>query len=186
MANVSFIDSYGKAKSDKRADIILDYYQDFPSIIEGEQKLLVLKIKNAYEYVFGVNKGREVMFSSGTVKSDPTAQKAVRNVYIEELVWKGENISNLLHCLGSEEKLLFSRQHHILTKMQEEYVILQTQLLFLNNNEKKIFELYTESGHDYQKIADQEGIQQESARKRVWAIRKKIKNRVTSNMLEEI
>ena len=70
--------------------------------------------------------------------------------------------------------------------MQEEYAILQTQLLLLNSSEKKIFELYTESGHDFQKIADQEGIQLESARRRIWEIRKKIKNRAVDVMTKKL
>lgn len=186
MSKLSFIDQYGNAEPGKRADIILDHFQDFPSIIEGHRKILVLKIKNEREYIQKSCKDNlDTMILTSEI-SDPTAKEAVEHVYIEELVQNGEDISELIYDMENEEKRVFSRQVHILMKMREEYTILQTQLLFLNSNEKKIFELYTEGGHDFQKIADQEGIQHESARRRVWEIRKKIKNKAVGSMTEKI
>lgn len=47
----SFITKYGSAKPAKRIDIILDYYQEFPEIIEGQQESLFYRIKNEREYL---------------------------------------------------------------------------------------------------------------------------------------
>jgi DNA-directed RNA polymerase specialized sigma24 family protein len=69
--------------------------------------------------------------------------------------------------------------------MQEEYIILQAQLPFLNSNEKRIFALCMEDGKDFQSIAEQEGMQIESVRSRVWQIRKKIK-KGAANYMEEL
>ena len=49
-----------------------------------------------------------------------------------------------------------------------------------------MFQLYSECGHDFQYIAEQEGIQYDSARRRIWKIRKKIKNKAVLNMSEVI
>ena len=186
MAEPGFIEKYGSSNSDKRVDIMLNYFQEFPSIIEGQSRILILKIKNEREYLH-----RQSEEDAGAVRlskalSDPTAGEAIENVSIEDTVFHGKNILELTHELEFSEKHALRRQFYILKKMREEYAILQTQLLLLNSNEKKIFELYTESGHDFQRIADQEGIQLESARRRIWQIRKKIKIKVKDNMLERI
>ena len=49
-AKASFIKKYGNLKPAKRIDIILDYYKDFPGIIEGQQESLVYRIKNERDY----------------------------------------------------------------------------------------------------------------------------------------
>ena len=186
MSKLNFLDNYGNLEPDKRVDIILDHYRDFPSIIEGQKKILVLKIKNERDYLRRPKKDDlgTVILSGGI--ADPTAKQAVEHVYIEELVRKGDDISELMQCMENEDKKAFYRQFHILNKMQEEYAILEGQLMLMNSNEKKVFKLYTECGHDFQFIADQEGIQYDSARRRVWEIRKKIKRNVVTNMSEEI
>ena len=51
MSGPSFIEEYGNSDSDERVDIMLNYFQEFPSIIEGQRKILVLKIKNEREYM---------------------------------------------------------------------------------------------------------------------------------------
>lgn len=186
MSELSFIDKYGKSKPDKRADIILDHFQDFPSIIEVQMKTLVLKIRNEREYLQKSQKDNlGAVILTGT-KSDPTAKQAIEQVYVEELVYKGEDISELMHGMENKEKMMFYRQFHILRKMQEEYAILEGQILLMNSNEKRFFELYSESGHDFQYIAEQEGIRYDSARRRVWEIRKKIKSKAVNNMSEII
>ena len=186
MSGPSFIEEYGNSDSDERVDIMLNYFQEFPSIIEGQRKILVLKIKNEREYMRQRQNDDLGAVILSSEMSDPTAREAIENVYIEDIVLNGNDISELTHDMKYGEKRVFHRQFYILEKMQEEYTILQTQLFFLNSNEKKILELYTESGHDFQKIADQEGIQIESARRRVWEIRKKIKSKVVCSMTEKI
>ena len=186
MSGPGFIEEYGSSNSDKRVDIMLNYFQEFPSIIEGQSRILVLKIKNEREYL-----RQQCQNDCGTVRllqevADPTAREAIENVLIEDIVLNGKDISDLTCDMKYGEKRVFRRQFYILKKMQEEYAILQTQLLLLNSSEKKIFELYTESGHDFQKIAEQEGIQLESARRRIWEIRKKIKNRAVDIMTKKL
>lgn len=186
MSEPSFIEEYGNSDSDERVDIMLNYFKEFPTIIEGQRKILVLKIKNEREYMRQRQNDDLNGVKLPSEMSDPTAREAIENVYIEDIVLNGNDILELTHDMRYGEKKVFHRQFYILGKMQEEYTILQTQIFFLNSNEKKILELYTESGHDFQKIADQERIQIESARRRVWEIRKKIKNKVVCSMTEKI
>lgn len=186
MTKLSFLDKYGNAKPNKRADIMLDHYRDFPSIIDGHKKILVLRIKNEREYNMKSHKDELGTAITESKLSDPTANTAVENVYIEELIEGGGDISELVKGMGYSQKRGFSRQFRILMKMEEEYAILEAQLLLMSSNEKKIFELYSESGHDFQQIADMEGIQYDSARRRIWMIRKKIKEGVVDNMEEKI
>lgn len=186
MSKLNFLDNYGNSGPDKRVDIILDHYRDFPSIIEGQKKILVLKIKNERDYLRKPKKDElgTVILKSGI--ADPTAKQAIEHIYIEELVQKGDDIAELLQSMENEDKKLFYRQFHILSKMQEEYAILEGQVLLMNSNEKKVFKLYSECGHDFQFIADQEGIQYDSARRRIWEIRRRIKNNAILNMSEVI
>jgi hypothetical protein len=111
----------------------------------------------------------------GNELSDPTACEAIENVCIEDIVFRGNAISELVTAIECEDTTLYRRQFYILQKMQEGYMILQAQLPFLNSNEKRIFELCVEDGHDFQSIAEQEGMQIESVRSQVWQIPKKIK-----------
>lgn len=182
MAGKSFVDQYGNANPDKRIDIILDYYKKFPSIIEGQKKILVLKIKNDREYIRQHRNEDVGNHFMGNELSDPTACEAIENVYIEDMVFRGNDISELVTDLECEDNILYRRQFYILQKMQEEYMILQAQLPFLNSNEKRIFELCMEDGHDFQSIAEHEGMQVESVRSRVWQIRKKIKKSAANYM----
>lgn len=186
MSEASFINRYGNARLDQRADIILDHFQDFSSIIEGQRKILVLKIKNERKYMQQFKKGKQVRTSQPGNISDPTAKEAIEQVYIEELVSEGENIWELLQGMDEEERDTIYRQFHILRKMQEEYTIIEAQLMLMNNNQKRIFWLYTECGHNFQVIADKEGIRYDSARRRIWEIRKWIKERVADSMPEHI
>lgn len=186
MSELSFINKYGNARPDQRADIILDHFQDFPSIIERQKKILVYQIKNERKYVQQKKRDRQVRVSLPGSISDPTAKEAIEQVYIEELLSEGEDIGELLQGMEAEEKSLLYRQFHILRKMQEEYTILETQLMLMNSNQKRIFLLYIESGHDFRTIADEEGIRYDSARRRIWEIRKWIKARVASSMAEHI
>lgn len=186
MPKLSFIDEYGNLRPDKRLDVILDHFRDFPSIIEGHKKILVLKIKNERDYLHKSEKDELGTVVLTSRKSDPTARRAVDNVYVEEVIHKGDDISELMQGMEYEDKKMFYRQYHILMKMQEEYAILESQLMLMNDNDKKFFELYSDCGHDFQYIADQEGIQYDSARRRVWKIRKAIKNSAIANMSKEI
>lgn len=144
MSKLTLLDNYGKLEPDKRVDIILDHYRDFPSIIEGQKKILVLKIKNERDYLRKSEKDDLGMMPLKTRIADPTAKQAVEHVYIEEMVRKGNDISERMQCMEIEDKKAFCRQFHILSKMQEEYAILEGQLMLMNSNEKKIFKLYTE------------------------------------------
>ena len=186
MPKLSFIDEYGNLRPEKRLDVILDHFRDFPSIIEGHKKILVLKIKNERDYLHKPQKDELGTVVLTSRKSDPTARRAVDNVYVEELIHKGDDISELVQGMEHEDKKMFCRQFHILMKMQEEYAILESQLMLMNDNDKKFFELYSDCGHDFQYIADQEGILYDSARRRVWKIRKAIKNSAIANMSKEI
>ena len=186
MSRLGFVEEYGNSVSHKRIDIMLDYFQEFPTIIEGQRRILIFQIKDELNFL-----RQPHHVDCGTVRlsqelSDPTAKEAIENVMIEDALLNETDISGLLCGMQFEEKKFFRRQFYILKKMQEEYLILQTQMLLLSNCEKKLFELYMESGHDYRKIANQQGIQMDSARRRIWEIRKKIRVKTADHMLEKI
>lgn len=186
MPGPGFIEEYGSSDSQKRIDIMLNYFEDFPVIMEGQRKILVYKIKNELEYQRKQYQNDHAMVRLLQTLSDPTAKEAIENVMIEDVVLNGKDISDLVCDMKKGTKSFFCRQLYVLEKMQEEYTILRTQMLLLSSSEKKIFELYAKSGHDFQKIAEEQGIQLESARRRVWEIRKKIRKNTVDYMLEKI
>lgn len=94
MSGPGFIEEYGSSNSDKRVDIMLNYFQEFPSIIEGQSRILVLKVKNEREYM-----RQQCQNDRGAVKllqevADPTAREAIENVLIEDIVLNGKDISD--------------------------------------------------------------------------------------------
>ena len=110
MSGQNFIDQYGNANPEKRIDMILDYYKKFPSIIEGQKKILILKIKNDREYLRqNKNKDTGVPFVSNDI-SDPTACEAIENVHVEETVFRGGDISELIYDMEGEDKKTYRRQ----------------------------------------------------------------------------
>lgn len=186
MSELSFINKYGNARADQRADIILDHFKDFPSIIERQRKILVYQIRNEHQYVKQRKRNGQVKVPMQGRISDPTSKEAVEQVYMETLVCEGEDIWEVLQGLETEEKYSLHRQFQILSKMQEEYTIIEAQLMLMNSNQKRIFWLYTECGHNFQVVSDKEGIRYDSARRRIWEIRKWIKARVVPTMAEHI
>lgn len=185
-AKASFIKKYGNLKPAKRIDIILDYYKDFPGIIEGQQESLVYRIKNERDYVRQrrrVDLGVRVQ-SSGT--SNPTLREALENLSIEAAVNGEEDMDELLQYVDQKEVEEIFREFFILQKMREEYRLLTNQLLLLSSKEKKIFKFFIEGNHDFQDLAEVEGIQNDSARRRIWQIKKKIKDETVESMLESL
>ena len=182
----SFITNYGNSKPAKRIDIILDYYQDFPTIIEGQQESLVYRIKNERDYVRQSRSGDLGVRVQSSGTSNPTLREAIENLSIQAAVNGEENMDELLQYVDRKEVKEIFREFFILQKMREEYRLLTNQLLLLSSKEKKIFKFFIEGNRDFQDLAEAAGIQNDSARRRIWQIKKKIKDETVESMLENL
>ena len=183
---MDFLEKYGNAKPDVRIDLILDYYHSFPAIIEGQQKVLIRRIKNEYDYMHQKHKDDLGIRIQNFKLSDPTAKEAIQMVCIENAVMSGKDIDEFLDELDQQEIDFLSRNLYLLGKMKEEYELINNSLMFLNSTEKHIFKLYTENDCDVHRLAVMEGIQNNTVSKRVWRVRKKIKEGTVSSMTENL
>lgn len=182
----SFITKYGSANPAKRIDIILDYYQEFPEIIEGQQESLFYRIKNEREYLRQSRRDDLGVRVQTSGSSNPTMREAIENLTIKAAVQGDEDMDELLQDVDQTETEEIFRELYILQKMREEYRLLNNQLLLLSSSEKRVFKLFMEGNRDFQELADVEGIQNASARRRIWQIRKKIKEETIESMLEQL
>lgn len=181
---MDFIEKYGSTKPEGRIDLILDYYHDFPAIIEGQQGLLIQKIKNEKDYLRQKNNKDLGVRIQNFKLSDPTAKEAIELVSIENAVISGVGIEELLNDLDPIETDVLYWNMYVLKKMREEYELLNNSVLLLNNLEKNTFKLFIENEGDIQNMAKAEGIQSTSVSKKVWRMRKKIKKKTVGSMLE--
>lgn len=183
---MDFIEKYKSAAPEARVDIILDYYQNFPAIIEGQQKVLIRRLKNERDYIRQKRKVELGIRIQDFGLSDPTAREAIEMVGIEKAVVSGEGMEDLFSEMDQVETDLLCRNFYVLRKMKEEYELINNSLMLLSNWDRNTFKLYVENNCDIHRLAAIEGIQEESAGKRIWRLRKRIKDETVGSMIEDL
>jgi len=138
----------------KRIDIILDYYQEFPKIIEGQQESLFYRIKNEREYLRQNRRDDLGVRVQTSGSSNPTMREAIENLTIKAAVQGDKDMDELLQDVDQTETKEIFRELYILQKMREEYRLLNNQLLLLSSSEKRVFKLFMEENRDFQELAD--------------------------------
>ncbi len=174
MSDINFVKVYEKADADKKVDLICRYYHNFIKIIDGCTDGLCYvifndKIKNRKSDIseLGVrvqNSGRH---------SDSTADVAISKVEIRKAVMNCDFSGDELD--GIPKKDIYCEMAYLLRNMRADFELFNSQLKILDDDDSKIFLGYLSKKLNVQDIADEEGIQLESAMKKVVRIKQKVK-----------
>ena len=112
------------------------------------------------------------MQTSG-MHSDITADTAINNVITKEAIIACDFSADVLEGVDLGEE--FQRDAYTLRRMRADFELFNRQLCILSGNESRIFRGYLSGEKDIGDIAEEEGIQYESAAQKVRRAKVKIK-----------
>ena len=177
MPEVNFIKVYESADADKKIDLICKHYHNFTRIIDGYTNGLCYliytdKIKNRKSDVseLGVRVQNFGRYSDCT--SDEATSKADIRKAVMTCDFSGDGLKEM------PKKGFYYEMAYLLCNMRTDFEYFKSQLESLDDEESRIFLGYISKKLTLYDIADEEGIQPESAKKRVIRIKRRLKNRM--------
>ena len=179
----SIIGHYCKNSTDRRFDYIYMNYDNFTRQIEGYREGLAFLIASQKAYNrkndYG-DLGVRVQTSRGL--SDLTADMAIENVIVKECIDKCEASDDLLMDVDDREEValgLFELQ-----LMKQELQVFDFQLQTFRKEDFKILSSYLNRNRSIREIAEELSIEPESVNKRLYRLKRKLKERIIPFMKE--
>ena len=114
-----------------------------------------------------------VRVQTSGIHSDITADTAISHIITREAIIACDFSGDVLEGVDRSEK--YQRDAYTLRRMRADYELFNQQLCILGRNELRIFRGYLSGEKDIGEIAEEEGIQYESAAQRVRRAKVKIK-----------
>ena len=174
VAKASIIKNYAKADAAGKVDIICKNYSNFIGIVDGYTEGLCYMIENEKAYNRKQSRGDlGVRVQTSGVHSDITADTAISNVITRDAIIACDFSGDVLAGVDRGEK--YQKDAYTLRRMRADYELFNQQLCILGRNELRIFRGYLSGEKDIGEIAEEEGIQYESAAQRVRRAKVKIK-----------
>ena len=174
VAKASIIKNYAKADAAEKVDIICKNYPNFIGIVDGYTEGLCYMIENEKAYNRMQNRGDlGVRVQSSGMHSDITANTAINNAITKEAIIACDFSGDVLEGVDRGEE--FQRDAYTLRCMRADFELFNRQLAILSGNELRIFRGYLSGEKDIGDIAEEEGIQYESAAQKVRRAKVKIK-----------
>ena len=173
-AKASIIKNYAKADAAGKVDIICKNYSNFIGIVDGYTEGLCYMIENEKAYNRKQSRGDlGVRVQTSGMHSDITADTAINNVITKEAIIACDFSGDVLEGVDRGEE--FQRDAYTLRSMRADFELFNRQLSILSGNESRIFRGYLSGEKDIGDIAEEEGIQYESAAQKVRRAKVKIK-----------
>ena len=174
VAKASIIKNYEKADAAGKVDIICKNYSNFIGIVDGYTEGLRYMIESEKAYNRRRNHGDPgVRVQASGIHSDITADTAISNVITREAIIACDFSGGVLEGVDRGEE--FRQDAYTLRNMRADFNLFNQQLSILGRNELRIFRDYLSGEKDISEIADEEGIQYESAAQKVRRAKVKIK-----------
>lgn len=174
VARASIIKNYAKADAAGKVDIICKNYPNFIGIVEGYTEGLCYMIENEKAYNRKQSRGDlGVRVQTSGMYSDITADTAISNVITKDAIIACDFSGDVLEGVDRVEE--FQRDAYTLRRMRTDFELFNSQLCILGKNESRIFRDYLSGEKDIGDIAEEEGIQYESAAQKVRRAKVKIK-----------
>ena len=117
-----------------------------------------------------------VRVQTSGMHSDITADTAINNVITKEAIIACDFSGDVLEGVDRGEE--FQRDAYTLRSMRADFELFNRQLCILSGNESRIFRGYLSGEKDIGDIAEEEGIQYESAAQRVRRIKLKVRGQM--------
>lgn len=180
MAEKNLIKVYVNASSSKRVNLIIKNYNDFMGIVEGYTEGLRYMIECEKESNHRHDIGElGVRVQGGSIKSDPTANKAVAKIMTTEALVKCDFSGDVLKGVDRAEE--FVSDAYLLRKMRNDYQLFNKQVETLGA-EKDVFEKYLTREMSLSDIAELQNISYESAQQKIHKIRSRVRRQVIGFM----
>ena len=180
MAEKNLIKVYVNASSSKRVNLIIKNYNDFMGIVEGYTEGLRYMIECEKESNHRHDIGElGVRVQGGSIKSDPTANKAVAKIMTTEALIKCDFSGEVLKGVDRAEE--FVSDAYLLRKMRNDYQLFNKQVETLGA-EKDVFEKYLTREMSLSDIAELQNISYESAQQKIHKIRSRVRRQVIGFM----
>lgn len=174
VAKASIIKNYAQADAAGKVDIICKNYSNFIGIVDGYTEGLRYMIENEKAYNSRQSRGDlGVRVQTSGRHSDITADTAISNVITREAIIACDFSGNVLEGVDRGEE--FQQDAYTLRSMRADFELFNQQLSILGRNESRIFRDYLSGEKDIGDIAEEEGIQYESAAQKVRRAKVKIK-----------
>ena len=174
VAKASIIENYVKADATGKVDIICKNYSNFIGIVDGYTEGLRYMIESEKAFNRKQNRGDlGVRVQTSGIHSDITADTAISNVITRDAVIACDFSGDVLEGVDRSEK--YQRDAYTLRRMRADFELFNQQLSILGRNELRIFRGYLSGEKDIGEIAEEEGIQYESAAQKVRRAKVKIK-----------
>ena len=166
MAEKNLIKVYVNASSSKRVNLIIKNYNDFMGIVEGYTEGLRYMIECEKESNHRHDIGElGVRVQGGSIKSDPTANKAVAKIMTTEALVKCDFSGDVLKGVDRAEE--FVSDAYLLRKMRNDY---------------QLFNKYLTREMSLSDIAELQNISYESAQQKIHKIRSRVRRQVIGFM----
>jgi hypothetical protein len=174
MASANVLEKYAGLTPEKRIDYICKNYARFMGIIESYTQGLIYMIEEEQDFNRREEKGDlGVRIQGGGYHSDRTANQAIRNVSLRDAIIACDFSDGVLDDTDHDEE--FMRDAAVLRQMRRDYELFNSQMKQLKENDMLLIQSVLMKEKDLTTIADERGIQYESAYQRVRRIKKEIK-----------
>lgn len=171
----SIVKKYEIADRDERVSIMLANFSSFETQLDIEMEGIEYTVKEDHSHrrCYSIEElGCRVQTSSSNYS--PTEAKAIENMEIERAL-QNHDFENPIfnHIVGVDE---IRRDIYAIEIMRMDFSIFKKQLLILKPLDRKMLMRLYSDGADYSTIAEEEAIDQDSVRTRVYRARTRVKN----------
>ena len=171
-AKVNIVEAYAEASIEKKIEMIFDNFSGFNSIIEGYENYLKIQIRIEREYNRRQNHDDLGVRVQTSGISNPTERISIENAEIEDAIKTGRYEDALK---GTDDAKKHKKELITLMNMRDDYVLVSSQIYVLQGEDLEMFKRYIERQDSLIDIADQLGVQYESAKQRMKRYRRRIK-----------
>lgn len=180
-SKASLLEDYSKMTTEERVDYISKNYSSFMGVVESFTEGLIYMIEEEQNYNRQQDKGDlGVRVQGGPMRSDKTANAAIRNVTIRDAIINCDFSGGILEDTDHAEK--FMEMAATLHRMRREFRLFDAQISSLPEVDSQILRAYLNREKDFYAIADDLGVTYDSARQRV----RRVRHGVKVNMLDFI
>lgn len=156
----------------ERIDYIYEHYADYESISKSYRNTLESLIAGARIYERRKRDDLGVRIKSGNGLNDVTSAMAIENHEISRGIDKGSLPAGMIRDKGEEARLNLGIYE--MQVMKREYDIFNAAIMNLKGNEMSVFLAYIRREKSIKDISEEEGIEKDSAVKRIYRIKMKL------------
>lgn len=155
---VDIVEVYAIAPAPKRIELICKNYHNFERIIEGRTAELRFNIIEEQEYNRRQARGDlGIRVQTSGMHSDIVYRQAVSEIEVERAIKDCDFSGGILD--GTDHKEEFISDAHTLMRMKREYQLFNSQMAYLDDDEKRQFLCFLKKEKTIDDMADELGVQ---------------------------